>query len=92
MMTSDREGVIAWIRRLGPARERPMIDPDAPQSEQIRALEARLAHVEQLVEGLQDSVHREFERHARLIGEIQSQVQPAVLGAALAEDARNRGL
>jgi hypothetical protein len=51
-----------------------------------------VAHLEQLLEGLQDSVHRESGRHARLIAELQAQVQPGSMGAALAEDARNRRL
>ncbi|HZO79440.1 MAG TPA: hypothetical protein VFB39_15470 [Solirubrobacteraceae bacterium] len=58
----------------------------------MRALEARVAHLEQLVEGLQDSVHRETERHGKLIAELQAQIQPGAMGAALAEDARDRGL
>jgi hypothetical protein len=37
-------------------------------------------------------VHRESERHAKLIAELQDQIQPAAMGAALAEDARSRGL
>ncbi len=92
MTVADREGMIAWIRRLGAARDRPTSDADEPQSVQLQALEARLAHVEHLVEGLQDSVHREFDRHSRMIAELHGKVQPTALSAALAEDARNRGL
>jgi len=51
-----------------------------------------MAHLEQLVEGLQDSVHRESERHAKLIAELQAQVEPGAMSAALAENARDRGL
>jgi hypothetical protein len=51
-----------------------------------------MAHLERLVEGLQDSVHRESERHAKLIAGLQADVQPGAMGAALAEDARDRGL
>ena len=58
----------------------------------IQALEARVAHLERLLEGLQDSVHRESERHARLIAGLQTQVQPEAMGAALAENTRDRGL
>jgi dihydroorotase-like cyclic amidohydrolase len=47
---------------------------------------------ERLVEGLQDSVHRESKRHAKLIAELQAQIQPGAMGAALARDARSRGL
>jgi hypothetical protein len=37
-------------------------------------------------------VHRETARHANLIAELQNQVEPGAMGAALAEHARNRGL
>lgn len=97
MMLPEREGLIARIRqvrRLAVARDRadgPARDPD-PEAHTLRALEARVAHLERLVEGLQDSVHRESERHDKAIAELQGQVDPGAMGAALAEDARNRGL
>lgn len=91
-----REGLIARIRQLhreAAAAEKPQPPAtDSTDASQVRALEARLAHLEQLVEGLQDSVHRESERHSRLIAELQAQVQPAAMGAALSKDARERGL
>jgi uncharacterized coiled-coil protein SlyX len=91
----DREGLIARIRqvrRLATPRDRPKGHAGDPQTERLEALEARMAHLEQLVEGLQDSVHRESERHAKLIAELQAQVQPGTLVASLAKDARSRGL
>jgi Tfp pilus assembly protein FimV len=95
MTMSDREGLIARIRQVrrpSPAHAPSSTDAGDPQPERIRALEARVAHLEQLLQGLQDSVHRESERHAKLIAELQAQVQPGVMGAALAEDVRARGL
>jgi hypothetical protein len=95
MTVGDREGLIARIRqvrRVATTRDRPKSRAGDPQAERLQALEVRLAHVEHLVEGLQDSVHRESERHAKLIADLQTQVQPGVMGASLAEDARNRGL
>lgn len=95
MTMSDREGLIARIRqvrRLATARDRPDRDATDPQPDRLQALETRVAHLEHQLEGLQDSVHRESERHAKLIAELQAQVQPGAMGAALAEDARNRGL
>jgi hypothetical protein len=95
MTMGDREGLVArirQIRRLATARDRTKANVGAPKPDRLEALEARMAHLEQLVEGLQDSVHRESERHAKLIAELQAQVQPAVMSAALAEDARDRGL
>jgi uncharacterized coiled-coil protein SlyX len=91
----DREGLIArirQIRRLASLREAQISEADLPQTERVRALETRVAHLEQMVEGLQDSVHREAGRHDKLIAEIQAQIQPSAMGAALADDARHRGL
>ena len=60
--------------------------------ERIGGLEQRVAHLERLLEGFQDSVYRESERHAKMITELQLQVEPGTMSASLAEDARNRGL
>lgn len=95
MTVSDREGLIARIRqvrRIATARDRPKSPTGDSQPERLQALEVRIAHLERLVEGLQDSVHRESERYSKLIAEIQAQVQPGAMGAAIAEDARARGL
>ena len=91
----DREGLIARIRqmrRVPTAGDRQDTRAGDPEVGPPPALEARVAHLERLVEGLQDSVHRESERHARLIADLQAQIEPSAMGAALAEDARNRGL
>jgi len=101
-MGEREKGLIARIRQVG--RSPAVADPSARRStvgpkdgrgapdDRVEALEARIAHLERLVEGLQDSVHRESERHAKLIAELQGQIQPGAMGAALAEDARSRGL
>jgi hypothetical protein len=95
MTMHEREGLIARIRQI----RRTAAVPDQPdpsladaKPEWLPALEARIAHLEGLVQGLQDSVHRESERHARLIAQLQADTHPSAMGAALAEDARNRGL
>lgn len=92
----DREGFIARIRQL---RRTTAVEPTPPPRPELPAdaarlddLAARVAHLEQLVEGLQDSVHREFARQGRLIADIQAQVKPGAMGAALSKDARERGL
>jgi hypothetical protein len=48
--------------------------------------------LEQLLQGLQDSVHRESRRADTRLAELEAQIQPATLGRALSDDARNRGL
>jgi uncharacterized coiled-coil protein SlyX len=91
----ERESLIARIRQL-----RRVPDPEKsvratserPDESRIDALEARLHHLEQLVEGLQDSVHRETQRHGKLIDDLQERVEPGAMGAALSKDARDRGL
>lgn len=96
MTIGEREGLIARIRqvrRLASAADAsPRSSTGDPNNERVRALEVRVAHLETLVEGLQDSVHRESERHGKMIADLQAQTQPGPMGAALAEDARSRGL
>jgi uncharacterized coiled-coil protein SlyX len=94
MNTGDRDGLVARIRQIRrPTEARPPTEADKPQAEErLRSLEARVAHLEGMVEGLQDSVHRESGRHSQLIADLQAQVEPGAMGAALADDARNRGL
>jgi uncharacterized coiled-coil protein SlyX len=95
MSVGDRERLITRIRqvrRLATTRDRPKRPGGDSLAERLQAVEMRLAHLEQLVEGLQDSVHRESDRHSKLISDLQAQVEPATMGAALAEDARSRGL
>ena len=72
---SDRAGLIARIRqvrRVAAVRDRPRIDEGQPPPDRLRELAVRVAHLEQLLEGLQDSVHRESERHAKLIAELET--------------------
>lgn len=66
--------------------------PSDPGQDQFLALETRITHLEQLVQGLQDSVHRESTRLSGRITEVEARIQPAALGRALSDDARDRGL
>ena len=45
-------------------------------------LEARVADLERLVEGLQDAVYRESERHEKLIAELQAQTRAGSDGSS----------
>lgn len=98
----EREGLVARIRHIrrtaGPAGERPGSgslgpEPSAnPEPSRIWALEARVTHLEQLVQGLQDSVHRDAVRQEKRIAALEAQIEPAALSRALSKDARERGL
>jgi uncharacterized coiled-coil protein SlyX len=92
----EREGLIARIGQLrGAAKAAEQLRKprggDA-NPDRLGALEIRITHLEQLVQGLQDSVHRESSRHAKRIAELEARIQPATLGKALSDDARARGL
>jgi uncharacterized coiled-coil protein SlyX len=94
MTGGDQDGLIArirQIRRAAPVRDRPVSESE-DQEDRMRGLETRVAHLEQLLQGLQDSVHRESERHSKLIAELQAQAEPGAMRTALADDARSRGL
>jgi hypothetical protein len=96
MTMREREGLVTrirQIRRVAAAAEKPSTDStDTVDAGLLRNLEARVAHLEQMVQGLQDSVHRESERQGKLIAELQAQVHPGAMSAALSKDARDRGL
>jgi hypothetical protein len=92
----ERERLIDRIRQLRRARPTedagtPLDDAEPPAA-QLEALARRVDNLEQLVQGLQDSVHRESDRQGKLIAELQEQIQPAAMSAALSRDARERGL
>ena len=93
---AEREGLIARIRQVrrvsARASERATSSTPARGQDELHALEARIAHLEQLVQGLQDSVHRESTRLSERVGELEARVQPAALAKALSQDARERGL
>jgi hypothetical protein len=91
----EREGLIARIRQIRRATATPQEGNRAAsprEPEHLRSLESRIEHLEQLLQGLQDSVHRESLRHDKRIGELEARIQPGTLGKALSDDARARGL
>ena len=96
MSLREREGLIArvrQIRRTAAASGAPaMPGSGSPEREAVAALEARIRHLEELVQGLQDSVHREATRQGRRIADLEARLEPAALGRALSTDARTRGI
>lgn len=92
----ERESLIARIRQIhrqrDPTRESVRSDSAGPEQDIIDALESRIAHLEHLVQGLQDSVHREAKRQGKRIADLEARIEPGALGRALSQDARERGL
>jgi hypothetical protein len=92
----EREGLISrirQIRRVSAATDEPArASTSGPGQDELQALATRISHLEQLVEGLQDSVYRESTRLAKRVGDLEARTQPGALGRSLSEDARERGL
>ena len=82
------------LLRLRPRREPRSVTADAGQWDQARFenLEKRIDQLEAMVEGLQDSVHRESVRQGREIDQLQKKSEPAEIRRALGQDARERGI
>jgi hypothetical protein len=55
-------------------------------------VEKRLEHLEAMIEGLQDSVHRESVRQGKKIDELRRDADPSAIRRALDRDAREHGL
>jgi uncharacterized coiled-coil protein SlyX len=60
--------------------------------ERLESLERRVTHLETMIEGLQDNLHREITRTNDQIDLLRKRTEPAELSRALSEDARSRGL
>ena len=59
--------------------------------EGLPALEARVAHLESMVEGFQDSVHRDSLRVNAQIDELRKKLDPGEISRALSQEQRRRG-
>jgi len=60
--------------------------------ERLATLERRIADLESMLEGLQDSVHREAVRRERDIEELRKKTLPGEIARALGEHGREHGL
>ncbi len=97
-MSREHVGLLRRVSSLmrpvvGPREERAApaaTEEPAPQSSDT--IEPRLAHLESLVEGLQDAVDRQAHRYEEELDELRQSVQPEELAKSLSEDARRRGL
>ena len=68
------------------------VKTEAGYVEQIQGLEERIAHLEAIVEGLQDAVHREAVRHGKQIERLEAKTVPGEITRALSRNARERGI
>jgi uncharacterized coiled-coil protein SlyX len=83
---------IRQVRRSAGPQQPPASSAERAKDDRVRALEGRLTHLEQLLQGLQDSVYRESQRQDKRIAELEKRIDPAALGKALSNHARERGL
>jgi hypothetical protein len=92
----EREGLLARVRQIrrlaAMSGERSVSPTNGPAQDVLQALEARVAHIEQQLQGFQDSVHRESSRQEKRIADLEARIQPAAISKALSADARERGL
>jgi uncharacterized coiled-coil protein SlyX len=58
----------------------------------MQALEQRVTHLESMIEGLQDAVHRESQHTREQLDELRHRTEPGEISRALSRDARERGL
>jgi hypothetical protein len=58
----------------------------------VRRIEARLTHVEQELQALQDSIHRESHRRDEELAELRRQLRPEEIARTMSDDARRRGI
>jgi hypothetical protein len=58
----------------------------------LETLEARIEHLETVLEGLQDAVHRRAVLEDESIGELRRRTEPDQMARDLSRDARRRGL
>ncbi len=67
-------------------------ETDSESARQIEALERRTAHLEAVLEGLQDAVHRESVRVDDRLGRLEAKTDPGEIARALSQNARERGI
>jgi hypothetical protein len=86
-----RTRVLDRVAQLG-RRGRAVQAPADAQERRIESLEKRVDQLEALLEGLQDSVHRESVREGGRIGALEKRTEPSEISRALSRDVRERGI
>jgi uncharacterized coiled-coil protein SlyX len=69
--------VLDRVIRVGRARRfgRPTKAAQSPEDERVMALERRIMHLEAMIEGLQDAVHREGVRTNRQLDDLRKRTE-----------------
>jgi hypothetical protein len=65
---------------------------ESPPADELSTMRARLDQLEAALEGLQDAVYRDSQRHARELAELRHAIQPAEMARSLSGEARRRGV
>jgi hypothetical protein len=96
-MSRESERLLARIKNIRQALPTPDVvnrlrqtPPGEPAPASLEDLQKRVAHMEQLVQGLQDSVYRETQRQDRHLAELEARLDPGALAAALGQEARDQ--
>jgi hypothetical protein len=83
---------VVSLRHPAPAPADEAPTRQAPSADELSALRVRLDHLEAALEGLQDAVYRDAQRHARELAELRHEIQPAEMARSLSSEARRRGV
>jgi hypothetical protein len=65
---------------------------DAAVTQRLAVVERRLEHLEAMIEGLQDSVHRQSVRQEKTIDQLQKKAEPSAIRRALGRHDREHGI
>jgi hypothetical protein len=80
-------GRLRHVPRALRGARRPTLSPAA-----LDTLDARVAHLERVIEGLQDAVYRRDRLHDHELAELRRRTAPEQIAQDLSRDARERGL
>ena len=82
------------VRRVWRSRKQRPSRPalDVGWERRLETLEARTEHLELVLEGLQDAVHRRAVHEDESIGELRRRTEPDQIARDLSRNARRRGL
>jgi uncharacterized coiled-coil protein SlyX len=81
----------AWrARHPDPAPTRARLDPEVER--RLQALDARMEHLEAVLEGVQDALYRQAQREDETRADLQRRTDPDRIARELSADARRRGL